>query len=179
MNRLVFLLPLILLLALGGLFVVQMEKPNEGGRLPSALIGKPAPALELKGLEPSPGFGPKDLADGQVKVINFWASWCAPCRIEHTLFARFKDVVPLWGVNYKDKAENALGFLDELGDPFERIGVDGDGRAAIEWGVYGVPETYVVDGAGRIVWKWAGPLTPELVRDELLPAVEKARVNAR
>lgn len=179
MSRLLYILPLAALIALGALFFTQMEKPGEGGRLPSALIGKPAPQLELKGLEPSQGFGPKDLADGQVKVINFWASWCTPCRAEHSLFARLKGRVALWGVNYKDKAENALGFLDELGDPFERIGVDFDGRAAIEWGVYGVPETYVVDGAGKIVWKHVGPLTPEAIRDDILPAVEKARVNPR
>ncbi len=179
MNRLLYLLPLLLLAGLGALFLIQMEKPNEGGRLPSALIGKPAPAIEMKGLEPSPGFGPKDLADGEVKIVNFWASWCAPCRVEHSLFARLKGRVQLWGVNYKDKPENALGFLDELGDPFERIGVDPEGRAALEWGVYGVPETYVVDGEGRIVWKHVGPLTPEAIRDDILPAVERARVKTR
>jgi cytochrome c biogenesis protein CcmG, thiol:disulfide interchange protein DsbE len=176
-SRLIYILPLLVLLGLGALFFVQMEKPGEGGRLPSALIGKPAPMLELKGLEPSPGIGPKDLADGQVKVINFWASWCAPCRVEHTLFARLKGRVALWSINYKDKSEDALGFLDELGDPFERIGVDADGKAGLEWGVYGVPETYVVDGAGKIVWKHVGPLTPEAIRDDILPAVERAKLE--
>lgn len=175
MNRLFYLLPLLALVGLGALFFVQMEKPTEGKVLPSPLIGKMAPALELKGLEPSPGFGAKDLADGQVKIVNFWASWCAPCRAEHTLFARLKGRVALWSVNYKDKPENALGFLDELGDPFERIAVDPDGAAGLEWGVYGVPETYVVDGAGKIVWKHVGPLTPEAIRDDILPAVERAR----
>lgn len=179
MNRLVYLFPLLAILGLGVLFVLQMERPGEGVRLPSALIGKPAPAVEMAGLGTSPGFGAKELADGDVKIINFWASWCAPCRIEHPLFARLKGRVALWGVSYKDKTENALGFLDELGDPFERIGVDSDGRAAIEWGVYGVPETYVVDGAGRIVWKHVGPLTPEAIRDDILPAVQRARVNPR
>lgn len=179
MNRLIYFLPLALLLGLGALFFVQMEKPNEGGRLPSALIGKPAPQIELAGLEPSQGFGPKDLADGQVKLINFWASWCAPCRIEHPMFARLKGRVAVWGVNYKDKPENALGFLDELGDPFERIAVDADGRAALEWGVYGVPETYIVDGEGRIVWKHVGELTPEAIRNDILPAIERASVNPR
>jgi len=176
-SRLLYLLPLLALIALVTLFVVQMEKPGEGGRLPSALIGKMAPTLELKGLEPSPGFGAKDLADGQVKIVNFWASWCAPCRQEHSLFARLKGRVALWGINYKDKAEDALGFLDELGDPFEKIGIDADGQAGLEWGVYGVPETYVVDGAGRVVWKHVGPLTPEAIRDDILPAVEKAKLN--
>ena len=112
-----------------------------------------------------------------MKVINFWASWCAPCRVEHTLFARLKGRVALWSINYKDKSEDALGFLDELGDPFERIGVDADGKAGLEWGVYGVPETYVVDGAGKIVWKHVGPLTPEAIRDDILPAVERAKLE--
>ena len=179
MNRLVYLIPLLALVTLGALFVLQLERPGEGVRLPSALMGKPAPAIALDGLGGAQGFGPDDLADGEVKVVNFWASWCAPCRIEHGLFALMKGRVALWGVNYKDGTDNALGFLDELGDPFDRIGVDADGRAAIEWGVYGVPETYVVDGAGRIVWKHVGPLTPEAIRNEILPAVQRARVNPR
>ena len=177
MNRLVYLLPLLLVLGLGVLFVVQMEKPSEAGRLPSPLIGKMAPMLELKGLEPSPGFGPKDLADGQVKIINFWASWCTPCRAEHSLFARLKGRVALWSINYKDKSENALGFLDELNDPFEKIGVDFDGRAAIEWGVYGVPETFVLDGKGTIITRFAGPITTSVLEKTIRPAIAQAAAN--
>ncbi len=179
MSRLLIALPLIVILALAGLFFIQLESGDDPSRIPSALIGKPAPALALEGLAGKPGFGPGELADGRVKIVNFWASWCAPCRIEHPLLSALKGRVDLYGVNMKDRPEAALGFLGELGDPFDRIGADPEGRAAIEWGVYGVPETFVVDGAGRIVWKHIGPLDPAAIRDDILPAVEKARAAAR
>jgi cytochrome c biogenesis protein CcmG/thiol:disulfide interchange protein DsbE len=176
-TRLLVLLPLLALLALSAIFFVRLDNGDDPSRIPSALIGKQAPALTLAGLGETPGFGPGDLADGRVKIVNFWASWCAPCRIEHPIFASLKGKVDLYGVAYKDRTEEALGFLDEMGNPFGRIGMDSDGRAAIEWGVYGVPETYVVDGRGRIVWKHVGEVTAEALRKDILPAVERARAG--
>jgi cytochrome c biogenesis protein CcmG/thiol:disulfide interchange protein DsbE len=176
-TRLLVLLPLLALLALSAVFFVRLDNGDDPSRIPSALIGKPAPALTLAGLGQNPGFGPADLADGRVKIVNFWASWCAPCRIEHPIFASLKGQVDLYGVAYKDKTEQALGFLDELGNAFDRIGIDPDGRVAIEWGVYGVPETYVVDGKGRIVWKHVGEVTPAALQRDIIPAVERARAG--
>jgi cytochrome c biogenesis protein CcmG/thiol:disulfide interchange protein DsbE len=175
MTRLLVLLPLGVLLALSVVFFLQLDDGRDASLIPSALIGKPAPSLTLPGLGVTHGFGPADLADGRVKIVNFWASWCAPCRIEHPIFSTLKGQVDLYGVVYKDKTEQSLGFLDELGNPFDRIGVDGDGRAGIEWGLTGVPETYVVDGKGRIAWKHAGQVTPDVLRKAILPAVERAR----
>jgi len=171
------MLPLVVVLALSAIFFVRLDNGDDPALIPSALIGRPAPALALPGLGPTPGFGPADLADGRVKIVNFWASWCAPCRIEHPIFSSLKGQVDLYGVAYKDKTEQALGFLDELGNPFDRIGMDADGRAGIEWGLTGVPETYVVDGKGRIAWKHAGQVTPDVIRKAILPAVERARAE--
>lgn len=175
MTRLLILLPLLIVAGLSALFFVRLESGINPSEIKSVLIGKPAPRLALAALGPTPSFGPAELADGQVKVVNFWASWCAPCRIEHPLLSALKGRVDLYGVAMKDKPDNALGFLDELGNPFDRIGVDPDGRAAIEWGVYGVPETFVVDGTGTIVLKHVGPLDEAAIAEEILPAVEKAR----
>lgn len=175
MSRLIILLPLLVVLALSALFFVRLDNEDDPSRIPSVLIGKPAPQMTLAGLGAAPGFGPADLADGRVKIVNFWASWCGPCRIEHPVFATVKGQVDLYGIAYKDKAEQALGFLDELGNAFDRIGTDPDGRVGIEWGLSGVPETYVVDGQGRIVLKHVGVVTPETLRDEIMPIVAAAK----
>ena len=175
MRYLLAILPLGVLVVLAGIFLLRLEQGDDPARIPSALIGKPAPMLALAGLPGYEGFGPAELADGKVKLINFWASWCAPCRIEHPLLSALKGEVALYGVAYKDKPDLSLGFLDELGNPFDRIAVDPDGRVAIEWGVYGVPETYIVDGKGTIVFKHVGPLDAAAIRTEILPAIAAAR----
>lgn len=173
--RLWLLLPLAGFLALAALFFFRLGA-GDTSRIPSALINKPVPDFSLPPIEGTAGEGLSDemLASG-VFVVNVWASWCAPCRIEHPLFMeltrdeRFKLV----GVNYKDVAENARRFLGTLGDPYDAIGADAEGRAAIDWGVYGVPETFIVKD-GVIVHKFIGPLSPEALEADFKPALEKA-----
>ncbi len=168
-------------LALGFLYSLYHGDPSH---LPSVLIGKPAPQFALPAIPgvarngvPVPGFATADLGGGKVSIVNVWASWCIPCREEQPLLGTLASRlnVPLYGINQKDAAADAAQFLARLGNPFERIGADGNGRASIDWGVYGVPETYVVDGAGKIAYKYIGPLTAEAIETELRPAVERAR----
>jgi cytochrome c biogenesis protein CcmG, thiol:disulfide interchange protein DsbE len=133
--------------------------------IPSVLIGKPAPALDLKAVTgfSVPGFGPADLSKGQVSLVNLFGSWCAPCREEHPLLMELskREDIQLLGINTKDTPSKAFAFLTELGQPYDAIGEDRDGRAGIEWGGYGVPETFVIDGKGIIRFKLIGPITPQ------------------
>ncbi|MGR3519756.1 MAG: DsbE family thiol:disulfide interchange protein, partial [Roseovarius sp.] len=151
--------PLVVFAVFAGLALVGLKRENPSS-LPSALAGQQAPAVEVTPLGDKPGFGDADLRAGKVSLVNYWASWCGPCRIEHpNLMQLAAEGIPVYGVNYKDKPGNALGFLAELGDPYTGIGADASGRMAIDWGVYGVPETYVIDGQGEIVLRFAGPIT--------------------
>jgi cytochrome c biogenesis protein CcmG, thiol:disulfide interchange protein DsbE len=160
-SRLLFL-PVLAFAALAGLFLVRLLSGADPARVPSALIGRPAPTLALPpvaGLS-TPGLAPGDLRGG-VTVVNVWASWCAPCRVEHPqLVALAKAGVRVVGINYKDEPENARRFLGMLGNPFAAVGADRDGRAAIEWGVYGVPETFIVGPDGTVRHKLVGELGP-------------------
>lgn len=143
--------------------------------LPSAREGQPAPALAMTEFPGAPGFNDATLRDGEVKLVNFWASWCAPCRAEHPSLEKLAaEGIPIYGVNYKDKVENAQGFLDELGNPFRALGRDEQGRTGLDWGVYGVPETYVIKGDGTIVLRFAGPITARVIDSAIRPALEKA-----
>jgi cytochrome c biogenesis protein CcmG/thiol:disulfide interchange protein DsbE len=139
--------------------------------VPSALIGKPAPALALPAVEDTglPGFTPEALAaPGGPVLVNFWASWCVPCVVEHPqLVALQRRNVRILGINYKDKPADAAKFLTRYGNPFAALVADAEGRAGIEYGLYGVPETYLLDGGGIVRWRWAGPLTPDTVSAEL------------
>lgn len=142
-------------------------------QLPSALLGREAPPLAVAGLGTLPPLPDGMLADGEVKLVNFWASWCAPCRVEHpNLSALAGEGVPIYGVNYKDRPEAALGFLADLGNPYLAAGADESGRNALEWGVYGVPETFVVDGEGRILFRFAGPVTQRVIAEQLRPFLD-------
>ena len=125
---------------------------------------------------PVGGFTSADLAKGQVSVVNFWASWCVPCVQEHPVLVALKERtgVRVYGVNYKDQAAAARRFLGRYGNPYFAVGVDGNGRAAIEWGVYGMPETFIVDGEGRIAYKHVGPITPESLETSIIPAIRAA-----
>lgn len=146
--------------------------------VPSALIDKPVPQFDLPPLPgKEPGLIAADLAKGGISLVNVWASWCGPCRFEHPQLMEIAkiDGVRMIGLNYKDDPEKALAFLKQLGDPFDTVGSDRNGRVAIEWGVYGVPETFLVDGHGRIVLKHVGPLRPEDIPEKIIPALEAAQ----
>ena len=157
---------------------------GDPSKLPSALIGRPAPAIALPAVEgltvggrAVPGLAAGDLTRGAPTVVNFWASWCAPCVEEHPLLVGLakRTNVAIVGVNYKDQPEAARRFLARLGNPFVAVGADPNGRAAIEWGVYGMPETFVVDGRGVIVAKHVGPISAESLEQRIVPAIEAAR----
>jgi cytochrome c biogenesis protein CcmG/thiol:disulfide interchange protein DsbE len=186
-RRAALAIPLALFALVAGLLGVWLSKVRSGddpSNVPSALIGKQAPQFTLEavpGLQsngrPTPGFSSKDLADGKVTVVNVWASWCGPCKYEHPLLAPFKERsgVRLYGLNYKDKPEAAVRMLTRGGNPFDAVGADASGRVGIDWGLTGVPETFVVDGSGKIVFKLIGPITNDNIESKLMPAINKAR----
>jgi cytochrome c biogenesis protein CcmG/thiol:disulfide interchange protein DsbE len=175
-------LPLVFFLALAVLFYIRLGA-GDASRLPSPLIGKNSPEFSLPALEGAnvPGLSSADLKKSGVTLVNIFASWCVPCREEHRVLNRLiarRDLldkgVRLVGINYKDEPQNALKFLKEGQNPYSQIGVDANGRAAIDWGVYGVPETFVVRADGVIAYKFIGPLTDKSIEETLLPQIEKA-----
>jgi cytochrome c biogenesis protein CcmG/thiol:disulfide interchange protein DsbE len=182
-RRLITALPLVLFAALCVLFYVRLYA-GDPSQIPSALIGRPAPEFSLPPLEgltepdgtPVPGLSSKDLGNGRITIVNVWASWCVPCRQEHPLLLRLSELgrARVVGIAYKDEPDNARGFLQELGNPFAAVGMDRAGRAAIDWGVYGVPETFIVGKDGRIAYKHIGPLSEAALTDIILPELEKA-----
>ena len=176
-RRLLALLPLAVFAALAAVFLLQLFSGRDVSAIPSALIGQPAPQTKLEPLAGTklPGLDPA-LFKGKVTVLNVWASWCLPCREENpVLLALSQDSrFDLVGMNYKDSPENAKNFLDGFGNPFSAIGIDPAGRAGIDWGVYGVPETFVIGKDGKIAFKHVGPLTEGSVKTELMPEIEKA-----
>jgi|SRR5437868_9406434 len=172
-RKLLFLLPAALFAVLVIALAVGLR--HDPHLLPSALIDRPAPDFTLPGLyENAGGFTRQDF-DGRVTLVNFFASWCAPCREEHPELLALGRLpgVTLDGIAYKDKPDDSRRFLERLGDPYRRIGIDRSGATAIDFGVYGVPETYVVDGTGRIRHRHVGPLTAEDVKREILPLVQQ------
>jgi cytochrome c biogenesis protein CcmG/thiol:disulfide interchange protein DsbE len=174
-------LPLLLFIALAAMFLARLHG-GDPSKIPSALIGRPAPQTALPPLPglardgtPVPGLDPAAFK-GKVSVVNVWASWCVPCHDEAPLLtALSKDRrLQIVGINYKDASDNARRFLGRYGNPFGMVGVDANGRASIEWGVYGVPETFVVGRDGRIVYKLVGPVTPQNIEGVLKSEIEKA-----
>ena len=168
--------PIILFAGLAAVFAFQLVSGKDTGQLPSVLIGKPAPLTDLPPLDPAASrLKSADFA-GRVTVLKVFASWCVPCREEAPALIEFaKDKrFTLVGLNYKDKPENAARFLAEFGNPFAAIGADSGGRAGIEWGVYGVPETYIIGKDGTIRYKFVGPLDDASWRSNVLPQIEKA-----
>lgn len=178
MRRILFIIPIVLFFAVVAYFFVAMRGGYDPSVLPSAMVGKPVPAFDLPG-PPSPpnyagppvklGFSNRDML-GRVVVVNFFASWCVPCIEEAEVLMGLKQSgVPLYGIAYKDKPAATAQFLADHGDPYARLAEDELGRVAIDWGVTGVPETYLIDKTGFVRWRCVGPMTPDTVADELQP----------
>jgi cytochrome c biogenesis protein CcmG, thiol:disulfide interchange protein DsbE len=174
MRRLVYILPLLAFAAVAAWFAVGLTR--EPSKVPSALIDRPIPDFALPALA---GAGVPELADetikGKVALVNVFASWCIPCKVEHPILMRLASEkrVAIYGINWKDKGADAARWLKELGNPYTAIGHDEPGRVGIEWGVYGAPETFVVDREGRIRYKHVGAITPQVLNSEILPLIAK------
>ena len=178
------LIPVGIFAVIAIVFGVYLWQVGPGGKdisqLPSAMIDKPAPVLNLPAIVAKPGekdTGGLKTSDfkGKVSLVNVWASWCPPCRIEHPILMTLaREGVTIYGINYKDKPEDARRFLRDLGDPFVKIGADLKGRASIDWGVYGYPETFVVDASGHIRYRHVGPINPGQVDSIIRPMLRKA-----
>lgn len=185
-SPIVRLLPVLIFALVAGFFAIAL-RTGDPSLLPSTMVGKRVPestfppieGLEMNG-KADQGFTSADLAKGKVSIVNYWASWCGPCVEEHPLLEHLKGLpgVELFGVNYKDKASSARRFIGRFGNPYGAVGTDSQGRTAIDWGVYGTPETFVVNGRGEIVFKHVGPISQESLKTKLLPAIEKAKASA-
>jgi cytochrome c biogenesis protein CcmG/thiol:disulfide interchange protein DsbE len=174
MKRALFLLPLAVFLVIVAYFSVALRPGHDIQELPSAMIEKPAPSFAIAGLGDDKALA-LDTLKGHPFVINFFASWCVPCRIEHPVLMRLsvENHLPLYGIAYKDKPDDSSHLLATFGDPYRQVGVDRDGRVGLDFGVYGVPETYVIDSTGTIRKRFVGPLTAETVDKELLPLLKQ------
>lgn len=179
------LAPVIIFAAVVAMFSMAL-KTGDPSKLPSTLIGKPVPPGQFPPLEglrklekPVPGFNDKDLARGKVTVVNFWASWCVACVAEHPFLEELakKGNVPIYGVDYKDQVTAARRYLGRMGNPYARVGTDRSGRNAIDWGVYGMPESYIVNGKGKIIYKHIGPIGEGDIENKFLPIIKKARAQ--
>lgn len=176
-RYLVAALPLVIFAGLAAVFLTQLQSGRDVNEIPSALLGTKAPALNLPALEGAERPALTTAAiQGKLTLVNVFASWCVPCRQEHPMLLELsKDPrITVVGINYKDRNDNALRFLGELGNPYSAIGVDPNGKAAIDWGVYGIPESYLVGPDGTILYKKVGPFDPETFQTQLMPAIEKA-----
>jgi cytochrome c biogenesis protein CcmG/thiol:disulfide interchange protein DsbE len=176
MKRLIYIIPVIAFAALAFVLFKSLIAPPPS-ELPSMLVNQPVPRDVLPALSGSLNFAPEDFAKGQVTVLNVFASWCVPCRAEAPGLAAIKGMkgVSLYGMVWKDNAKNAQAFLSEVGNPYSRIDLDADGHAGIDWGIYGVPETFVIDGTGVVRLRYAGPLVGDALTTIVLPAIERAR----
>ncbi len=168
------LAPPLIFLGIAAMFYAGMQR-DDPEALPLATLGQVVADFELQPLGGLTPFGAGDLRGPGVKLVNYWASWCGPCRVEHpNLMALAAEGIPVFGINYKDDPVRALRFLAELGDPYAAVAADPSGRVALDWGLYGVPETYVIDSRGRILLRHAGPLTRDVVERVIRPAMEGA-----
>ena len=175
-RRALYLLPLLLFAVIAGYFLWGLASDRNPNLVPSALIDKPAPAFDLPPLEglDRPGLATADLQNGEVALVNFFASWCLPCRAEHPLLMGLAESggVRVLGIAYRDKPEDARRWLGQYGNPYERVGVDDRGRTSIDFGVSGVPETFVIDREGRIRYQHIGPLMASDIEDKIVPLIE-------
>ena len=174
MRHASYFLPVALFAILAGYFALSLRPGRDPQLLPSAMIDKPMPAIDLAALGGDMRVTNQSIA-GQVVLINFFASWCVPCRAEHPLLMRMaqQDKIAVIGIDYEDTPDKARHLIDELGNPYKSIGLDQDGRLGIEFGVYGVPETYVIDKGGRIRFKQVGPISADVLEGTLLPMIKK------
>lgn len=180
-KRAVYMVPLSVFLVLAVYFAIGLTKDPKV--IPSALIDKPVPEFSLPPIDNGTpqgygkGFSSNHLKAGGISVVNVFASWCLPCRAEHPLITQLArmNVAKVYGLNFKDAPKSALKWLKELGDPYAAIGADSKGRVGIDWGVYGIPETFVVDGAGKIRFKHVGPLNGDILENQILPVIEKLK----
>jgi cytochrome c biogenesis protein CcmG, thiol:disulfide interchange protein DsbE len=172
-----FLLPFAAFVALVVLFAFGLNPSRDIHALPSPLIGKPAPEFTLSDVLDASRTVSNAAFKGQVYVLNVWATWCVPCRQEHAelLAIAGRNAVPIIGLNYRDQREKAKQFLEQLGNPYSAVAFDSTGRTAIEWGVYGAPETYLVDAKGQVIYKFITPITEEVWDKEFLPRIAAAR----
>jgi cytochrome c biogenesis protein CcmG/thiol:disulfide interchange protein DsbE len=173
-SPLLFLPPLVFV-GLAGLFAFGLMRDDPGVLL-SALEGQQAPDIAAQPLGGLPTFDGSVFADGEVKIVNFWASWCPPCRAEHPALVGLSANLPIYGVNKSDMDDNALAFLAELGDPFAAVTVDANGREALDWGVTALPETFILNGEGKVILRFAGPIH-RVMESTIYPALEEARGN--
>ncbi len=179
MAKTLFILPLLIFFGVITYFAIPIVKKSDPKLLPSALVDKDVPQNKLPPLSKNKrGFDHEDLVGGET-LVNFFSSWCGPCRVEHDLLMKIskEKTVRLFGINYKDQTQAAINWLNQLGDPFERIVADKDGRAAIDWGVYGVPETYLIDKQGKVRYRHVGPLTERILEEKLMPIIQLLRNN--
>ena len=175
-KRLLYLLPVLIFVVISGYFVWGLVWAPDPRTVPSAMIDKPVPEFDLPPLEGTglPGLATADLKTGEVTLVNIFASWCIPCRVEHPLLMELaKDpAIRLMGIDYRDRPEDAVQWLAALGNPYRRIGVDTNGRNAIEWGSAGVPETFIIDRTGKIRYQHIGPIHPHELKGTILPLIE-------
>lgn len=172
------LVPPIAFAALAATFYFGMQRADSNA-LPSQMIGKDAPPVVLTQLGDGAPFTDATLRDGRAKLVNYWASWCTSCRVEAPMLEEIARAgVPIYGVDYKDKPADALKFLADFGNPFVGMGADRAGQMAINWGVYGVPETYVIDGQGKVLLRFPGPITPDVWDKTIRPMLQKAARGA-
>ncbi|MFS8180652.1 DsbE family thiol:disulfide interchange protein [Pseudovibrio denitrificans] len=181
MTRFLALIPLLLAVVIGGFFLWGLNPERDPNEIPSVLISQPAPDFSLKPIPgvAVPGFAREDLLNNDKPVVvNVFASWCVPCRAEHSVLTNLveREGIRLFGINYKDKAEDAARWLAELGNPYERIGADTNGRAGIEWGISGVPETFIVGGDGTVLYRYVGPVVGDVAIAKFRAALTQAGV---
>jgi cytochrome c biogenesis protein CcmG/thiol:disulfide interchange protein DsbE len=176
-RRLLYLFPVVIFGVIAGYFLWGLDPERDPRFIPSVMIDQPVPEFELAAIEgmDGPGLKTADLTNGQVTLVNFFASWCIPCRIEHAFLIQLveRDRARLVGINYKNEAEEARTWLAQLGNPYAQIGADTTGRVGIEWGVYGLPETFIVDKQGRIRYRRVGPIDAYTLEREIRPLLKE------
>lgn len=172
-----FLLPMAAFVALAVLFAFGLNPNRDIHALPSPLIGKPAPLFNLTDVMDPARTVSNEALKGQVYILNVWGTWCYACRQEHEALLDIarQHVLPIVGLDYMDQRDKAQQWLTQLGNPYSGVAFDTDGRTAIDWGVYGAPETFLVDGQGRVIYKFISPMTPEVWQHDFLPRIEAAR----